>query len=302
MSQGPALAPTLWSSHITVVAVPQKGCGPRMGTTPAPPHQQQQDTPLSPCPAQRGPMEDMESRGWGRGWAVSTRMSPACAVPATVPLPRPGPAGTSHFPGRSSPARGGRGERALRSFCFANRKPPRGEKANSVSLGSAVSHYRLMRGEAGGRTGAPRRRQQRGRGRVKDQRRGQAADHSRANGLGPFLASLSPPGSLSLGSCLSFHLPLIPLEAGLTQEPPKQGPDQCHTPARIPLTVATWGFATLAPGLSHRRQHSGIQGQSERCCHPSSQSPAARAGRARAPGIRKWDVGGAKREKQHFRP
>lgn len=47
---------------------------------------------------------------------------------------------------------GGRGERALRSFCFANRKLPRGEKANSVSLGSAVSQHRLMCGEAGGRS------------------------------------------------------------------------------------------------------------------------------------------------------
>ena len=65
--------------------------------------------------------------------------------------------------------------------------------------------------------------------------------------MGPFLASLSPPGSLSLGSCLSFHLPLIPLEAGLTQEPPKQGPDQCYTPARTLLTVATWGLVPFTP-------------------------------------------------------
>lgn len=62
---------------------------------------------------------------------------------------------------------------------------------------------------------------------------------------------LLPPGSLSLGSCLSFHLPLIPLEAGLTQEPPKQGPHQCHTPAGTPANRDHLGVCALHP-TGHR--------------------------------------------------
>ena len=64
---------------------------------------------ILPCPRaqhREGPRRTWRAGGWGRGWAVSTRMSPACAVPATGPPPRPGPAGTSHFPGRSSSVHG----------------------------------------------------------------------------------------------------------------------------------------------------------------------------------------------------
>lgn len=90
----------------------------------------------------------------------------------------------------------------------------------------------------------------------------------------------SPPQVHSpLGSSLSFHLPLIPIEAGLTQEPPKQGPEQCHTPARTPLTVATWGFTPFTPldtspwaeptGGSTRGSRASLRGAE---CHPSSQT------------------------------
>lgn len=164
-----------------------------MGTTPAPPRQRQQDTALSPCPAQRGPTEDMESWGLGEGLGSEhTDVPCVCCAGDRAP--------SSAWPGRDVSlsravllrAWGGRGERALRSFCFANRKLPRGEKANSVSLGSAVSQHRLMCGEAGGRMGAPRRRQQRGRGRGQGSEVGPAGRPRQGRRLGALPGFLLP--------------------------------------------------------------------------------------------------------------
>ena len=214
-------------------------------------------------------------------------MSPACVVPTTRPPPRPGLAGTSHFPGWSSPAQGGRGERALRSFCLANRKLPRGEKANSVSLGSAVSQRRLMCGEAG-------RREPQGGGSSEGAGIRRGARRGTTSGplaWGPSWLPSPPQVHSPLGSFLSFHLPLIPLEAGLTQEHPKQGPKQCHTPARTPLTVATWGFTPFTPldtspwaeptGGNTRRSKASLRGAE---CHPSSQTQSLVEGGQDGPG------------------
>ena len=73
--------------------------------------------------------------------------APASLAPSTAQGPCAGTrpcatmlhAGTSHFPERVPPGREVGVSVRRDPFCFANRKLPRGGKANSVSLGSAVS-------------------------------------------------------------------------------------------------------------------------------------------------------------------
>lgn len=159
-------------------------------------------------------------------------------------------AGTSHFP-EWSPQAGRSGVSArCDPFCFANRKLPRGGKANSVLLGSAVSlaEINVRRGTAAGSpgcvggagwggTGA-------GRGPPSTPeswgRRARAAGWGTRSLCSPVpphslssMTQLTPPPPPQLGRLRgSLSGSPLPSEVGLAREPPKLGLDQCHTPAR----------------------------------------------------------------------